>query len=63
MNLLKKLENANIFAILRAVSNERLMEVANALIDGGIGAIEVTFDQRGDGFETALAIESLTYKF
>lgn len=63
MNLLKKLENANIFAILRAVSNERLMEVASALIDGGIGAIEVTFDQRGDGFETALAIESLTSKF
>ncbi len=63
MDLLKKLENTHIFAILRSVPNGRLIEVANALVNGGISTIEVTFDQRGDGFETARAIESLTDKF
>ncbi len=63
MDLLKKLENANIFAILRAVPNENLIEVANALVGGGISAIEVTFDQRGEGFETTRAIELLADNF
>lgn len=56
------LENG-IIAIARGVYGDKLLNAVGALADGGIRAVEVTFDQRLNGEETFQAIMQLNKAF
>ncbi|MBP8983659.1 bifunctional 4-hydroxy-2-oxoglutarate aldolase/2-dehydro-3-deoxy-phosphogluconate aldolase [Coprothermobacter proteolyticus] len=45
--VLSKIKELGVCAIVRGTSAESLFRIADALIEGGIGAIEVTFDTPG----------------
>lgn len=45
--LIKELEQKKIIAILRGYDEEQLLRIVEALEKGGIGFVEVTFDQSG----------------
>ena len=59
MNTLDAIIDSRIFAILRAVPANRLTGVAQALIRGGVRALEVTFVQNGRLLDTAESICAL----
>ena len=59
MNTLDAIIDSRIFAILRAVPADRLTGVAQALIRGGVRALEVTFVQNGRLLDTAESICAL----
>lgn len=59
-NILKRIENGKIVAILRKVDKQYIQPVAQALIAGGISLIEVTFDQSGgEGIKNTMAALSI----
>lgn len=45
--VLNKIKELGVCAIVRGTSSESLLRIADALIEGGVGAIEVTFDTPG----------------
>ncbi len=59
MNIIEKLTQHSLIAILRGVPSEKAVPVAHALYDGGIRLLEITFDQRTDGTETLDAIRKI----
>ena len=59
MNTLDAIIDSRIFAILRAVPANRLIGTAEALIRGGVRALEVTFVQNGRILDTAESISAL----
>ncbi|MDD4012312.1 MAG: bifunctional 4-hydroxy-2-oxoglutarate aldolase/2-dehydro-3-deoxy-phosphogluconate aldolase [Sphaerochaetaceae bacterium] len=64
MDLLQRIEQTKIVAILRGIDPDRMLKTAHALYDGGIRLIEVTFDQKSRDFEkTASAIKALCTEF
>ena len=58
-NILEAVRRYNITAILRGISEERLKNVVQALFDGGIRLLEVTFNQKSPSKleDTARAIQ------
>lgn len=56
------LENG-IIAIARGIYGEDLLNAVGALVDGGVRAVEVTFDQRLDGAETFNSIKRIKEVF
>ena len=44
-NTLERIKKEKIIAIVRGVASDKIVDLANALSDGGIKCIEVTFDQ------------------
>ena len=56
------IERERIIAILRGVTGERCIQTAEALYQGGIRLMEITFSQKepGSGRETAAAIASVS---
>ncbi len=45
MNTLERIKEEKIIAIIRGVSPSQILSVANALYEGGISMMEITFDQ------------------
>ena len=64
-DVMSRLRQEKIIAIVRGVKQEALPPLAQALLDGGIGMIEVTFDQsRPDQWEkTCASIRALAERF
>lgn len=58
-NILKRIENTGIVAVVRAENNEEANRIACACMDGGIDAIEITFTVPG----AHKVIEALVEKF
>ena len=63
--ILKQIEKEKIIAIVRGVSNDKLIPLAQALYDGGIRLMECTYDSSGkvDDEEIAKNIEMLSTHF
>ena len=62
--LQERIEKAKVIAILRGIESSVMQKVAEALYEGGIRFMEVTFDHRsGDFKQTANAIRSLCTTF
>ena len=63
--IINLIQEKKIIAIVRGIEAEVCLKVSEALLDGGISLIEVTFDQRSDeGISNTLkAIESLDKTF
>lgn len=63
--VIERLEKGRVVAIARGMEEELILPLAEALIAGGIGMMEVTFDQRDpESFSgTARAIESVRMRF
>ncbi|WRS28445.1 bifunctional 4-hydroxy-2-oxoglutarate aldolase/2-dehydro-3-deoxy-phosphogluconate aldolase [Oscillospiraceae bacterium MB08-C2-2] len=61
MNVLQKLLDGKIIAIVRGIPTSAICDTARALLAGGINAMEVTFDQRSkEGLaETAASIKAV----
>lgn len=59
--VLKKIENGKIVAIIRGVEPEKCVKIAKALCDGGIELVEVTFNQKNPATfaDTATAIKAI----
>lgn len=55
--IIKEIEKHKIIAILRGVADDKLLPVAQALYDGGIGLLEVTF--KSDGSENQATAEKI----
>ncbi len=64
-NVIKQIEQEKIIAIIRGVSKEKLLPLANALYQGGIRLVECTFDASGkvSNEETASYINLLSKNF
>ena len=63
-NLVKEIENAKVISILRGIETDVILKVANALYNGGIKFMEVTFDHKTCDFQkTTQAIEILSKEF
>lgn len=64
-NILLKIEEEKIIAIVRGVSKEKLIPLAQAMYDGGIRFIECTYDADGKTTdeEIASSIEMLAHHF
>ena len=56
--IIEKIENERVIAIVRGIDVEKIVEVANALYKGGVSLVEVTFNQKNPQTfnETAKAI-------
>jgi len=52
-----------VFAIIRDVSSDDIEDVVNALIEGGIRLLEVTFEHSGPMANTLKCVEIITQKF
>ncbi len=52
-----------VFAIVRGIKPELIRPTMEALYQGGIRLVEVTFDRNGDGSETLAALEILQAEF
>ena len=63
MDTLNMIRHYGVIAVLRGIERDRLLRVANALRNGGVRLIEVTFDQSGSIEDTANAIAALTDEF
>lgn len=61
MNIAEQIQEKRIIAILRGVPGEQMVDVARALADGGIGLLEITFNQKSPSrvAETAAAIAAV----
>ena len=64
-DIIRSIESTKIIAIVRRIYGEQLLNLAQALVKGGIRNIEVTFDQSDDDAlrKTGGAIEQLCEKF
>lgn len=64
-DVIKFIEDNKIIAICRGIYGEKLVKLVEALYEGGVKLVEVTFDQKDvDCIEkTAEAIQTLSYKF
>ena len=65
MEIMELVRRSKVIAILRGVKGQSLLRFAQALYDGGLSMIEITFDQsRPDSWnETAQAIELIRSRF
>ncbi|MBQ5488338.1 MAG: hypothetical protein IIT70_05755, partial [Clostridia bacterium] len=59
----KTILESRIIAIARGVYGDDLLSAVQAVYDGGIRAVEVTFEQNGDLLRTSRAIEKLCERF
>ncbi|QQK08331.1 bifunctional 4-hydroxy-2-oxoglutarate aldolase/2-dehydro-3-deoxy-phosphogluconate aldolase [Miniphocaeibacter halophilus] len=61
----EKILNSKIIAIIRGVSSDDILPVANALLKGGINCLEVTFNHKDDidGVNTLKSISKLKNKY
>jgi 2-dehydro-3-deoxyphosphogluconate aldolase/(4S)-4-hydroxy-2-oxoglutarate aldolase len=58
---LSKIKDGKIIAIVRGIPSDRIVNLAKALVDGGINCIEVTFDQSSEekAKDTLIAISNI----
>ncbi|MEG1492288.1 MAG: bifunctional 4-hydroxy-2-oxoglutarate aldolase/2-dehydro-3-deoxy-phosphogluconate aldolase [Oscillospiraceae bacterium] len=63
METIEKIKNGKLIAIMRGVPADKIINTANALLNGGVTLIEVTFNQSGDLLETSSAIRRLIEQF
>jgi 2-dehydro-3-deoxyphosphogluconate aldolase/(4S)-4-hydroxy-2-oxoglutarate aldolase len=64
MNLVEQIEKNRIIAIMRKVPFEKAEKTAQALIEGGIRLLEITFDQQAQDPENTLrSIEAVAKRF
>ena len=63
MDILKQIEQEKIIAIIRGVEKEKILPLVNALYEGGIRFLEVTFQQGEDDTETYDSIKLITENF
>ena len=65
MNVLNWIEQHKIIAIVRGVPQDRILPMAQALFDGGIRLLEITFDQSSPtgNRDTGKSIEALAAAF
>ena len=63
METLQYIKEKKIIAIVRGVYGDDALRLSEALLKGGIGLIEVTFDQTGGFYETADTIMSIQKHF
>lgn len=64
MDVLKEIQKRRLIAIVRNIPFGQITELAQALYQGGITCMEVTFDQSSDSLkETLCSIEKLRLKF
>ena len=61
-NVIKEIEDKKIVAIVRGVEDADLLPLVQAMYDGGIRIVEVTYGKKSDE-ETAKSIEMLAQKF
>ena len=63
--LIQMIEKEKIIAIVRGLTKEKLISTVNALLEGGIRLVEVTFDQSGTYSEDYVAgqIRAITEEF
>lgn len=61
--MIEKIREKKLIAITRGVAPERIEKTAQALSEGGIGLMEITFDQRTDGADTVKSIALLRERF
>lgn len=61
MNIAEQIREKKVIAILRGVPGGQIVDVARALADGGIGLLEITFNQKSPArvAETAAAIAAV----
>ena len=59
----KTILESRIIAITRGVYGDDLLSAVQAVYDGGIRAVEVTFEQNGDLLRTSRAVEKLCERF
>lgn len=57
------IQQAQIIAIIRGVASEDMIKTVQALLDGGIRFVEVTFNQAASLSETAGALSSICSRF
>ena len=62
--VIDKIQKEKVIAIIRGVSTDKILEVANALYKGGISLVEVTFNQSNPNsfIETCKAIQMISQK-
>ena len=46
--IIRQIEIEKVIAIIRNVNPDKILDVAQALYDGGVRMLEVTFDQRSE---------------
>ena len=65
LEIIKKIEDKKIISIVRGISSDEAVLVAEALLCGGIELIEVTFNQKNPNTfdDTARAIKNIKEKF
>lgn len=63
-SVIEKIEQEKVIAIIRGVASENIIDVANALYQGGISLVEVTFNQSNPNsfVETCKAIQMISQK-
>ncbi len=63
MQILERILEEKLFAIVRGVAPEKILPTAQAIADGGIHALEITFDHKTpNGIEKTLESISLLHK-
>lgn len=63
--IIRKIEEEKLIAIVRGVSADKCLSVANALYAGGVRLVEITYDQKApeSWIKTAEAIEAVSKEF
>ena len=63
--IIKRIEEEKLIAIVRGVSAEKCLSVAEALYNGGVRLVEITYDQKNPDswMKTAEAIETVAGEF
>ena len=63
-DVIKRLTDAKVIAIIRGVAPDRMIPLAKALLDGGVSCMEITFNQSEEGgSDTICSLEALTEAF
>jgi len=60
-DVIKRLTDAKVIAIIRGVAPDRMIPLAKALLDGGVSCMEITFNQAGA--DTISSLEALSEAF
>ena len=61
--IMQRLLDAKIIAIVRGVAPEHMIPLANALLEGGVSCMEITYNQARAGNETITSLRVLSESF